>query len=65
MRTESEKKRDMWRNVLTAGGGCRTQYNEAVCKLQSVARIGKTGNIGKSKLKQLLVGPRYIWWIIL
>jgi len=43
----------------------RKLYNEAVCKLQSVARIGKTENVGKSELKQLLVGRRYRWWIIL
>jgi hypothetical protein len=50
---------------LTAGEGCRKLYNEGVYNLQFVARIEKTGNIGKSELKQLLLVPGYRWWLIL
>jgi hypothetical protein len=58
MRTASEKRKEKYRaerKVLTAGERCRKVYNEAVCKLHSVARIGKTGNVDKFELKQWLI----------
>jgi hypothetical protein len=49
-----KKYRTEWK-VLTAGKECRNVYNEAVFKLHSVARVGKTGNINKFELKQRLI----------